>query len=98
MARIVRRLRLYGEMVVLSLMWPVGSAAVLYACYRGIMWSFGGRDNFRKIVLREPMEGEWFDVNPRGIAYRDAPLSAVPEHITAKPTGDVEGHRHHQNW
>jgi hypothetical protein len=68
------------------------------AFWKGLLWSYGGRNEFRKQIIKEPTQEQWFDSNPRQVFFRDAPLSSVPRHILDKPDGASEGSQHHNNY
>jgi hypothetical protein len=87
----------YAEFYVVAAMFPLFLGGCCMGGYRLLMWSYGGADNFTYLLLKEPMEKQWFNVNPKKVFFRDAPLSAVPD---TEPEGLVEKvpHPHQQEF
>ena len=77
------RWRNFAEIWLASSVWPIGAMLASYAGFKTLIWSYGGRDEFRRQIMTEPQEKEWFMVNPRKVFFRDAPLSNVPTRIPA---------------
>eukprot|EP00760_Papus_ankaliazontas_P024442 PhM_4_TR2312/c0_g1_i2/m.45947 len=101
------RLRRHVEIWALCMVWPITGVAAVYGGYRALMWSYGGRDEFRRQILLDPNEKEWFMVNPRKVFFRDAPLSNVPTQMPddIKALSDAQlpvraggDHPHVRNW
>ena len=64
------------------------------------MWSYGGQKKFIKTVYQEPLEKEWFMVNPKDVFFRTAPLSNIPEKLpeSIKMFEHYDEHPHSKNW
>jgi hypothetical protein len=90
--------RVYMEIYAFASIWPIMGVGAMWGCWRALLWSYGGREGFRRAVIQEPHEDEWFQANPRQIMYRDSPLANVPHHIVDKPDGHAMAHNHHENY
>ena len=77
----LKRLKAYAEIGLLCSVMPIGSFFGIWALWKILLWSYGGREEFRRQVLVEPYEKEWFMVNPKEVFYRRAPLSNIPQQI-----------------
>jgi hypothetical protein len=89
---------LTAELAAMCVCIPGAGIVAMYGGYKLMIWSFGGHAEFRRIVLREPLEGNYVQANPRTVLYRETPLSAVPKHITDKPAGDAAALRTHSDF
>eukprot|EP00759_Apiculatamorpha_spiralis_P057050 PhF_6_TR8384/c0_g1_i1/m.13126 len=75
------RLRHRAEMWLICSVWPIMGIAMAWGGWRLMMWSYGGREEFRRQVMIEPTNKEWFMVNPKKVFFREAPLSNVPSEL-----------------
>lgn len=90
-----RKLELYS----LCGVWAVVGLGSVVASYRLLMWSFGGREGFRFIVMQLPLEEEWHRANPRAVLGLDTPLSNVPKFLETPGHGEVgKDHPHQRNY
>ena len=84
-----------AEIYLFCSVWPVFGGCFIYGLWRLLLWSYGGREEFRRQIIREPLEGEWFLSNPKHVFFREAPLANVPEKIDPE---SVTTHTHHKNF
>ena len=80
----------YLEIYLFCSFYPIMMVVTAYVGWKGLLWSYGGKAEFRKYVIKEPMDQEWFNANPKHVFFRDAPLARVPRHIIDKPSGDSD--------
>lgn len=92
------RLKLRAEMAVMFVVMAGGTVLLTVGGFKAMIWSYGGSDGFRRYVIKEPLEKQYFRADPAGGLTRDGPLAGVPEHITALPSGDNSAERSHQDF
>ena len=64
----------------------IGIAGFIGGSFKTLVWSYGGTDCFRYALVREPMQEEWYKVNPNTLIGRATPLADVPKYL------DTPGH------
>lgn len=92
------RWKRYCEIYLFCSVWPIMTIGGVVGGWKLLMWSYGGRESFRQLIMKDPYEEQWYLGNPRSIFYREAPLGSVPTHLVEKPAGDPDGHKHHNNY
>jgi len=92
------RAQLYAQIGAMGLATPVMLYFSAWAVHATIVWSYGGQDEFDRLVLQEPLDNEWVKADPTIALGRKAPLSAVPDQITAMPAGDKTATRTHKDF
>ena len=75
------RLSAYAEIGLVCSIFPVSGILTCWSLWHLLLWSFGGREEFRRQVIIEPQRQEWFMQNPKKVFWRDAPLSNLPVQI-----------------
>jgi hypothetical protein len=92
----------YMEIYLICSVWPVTFLGLMYGGWKLLLWSYGGRDNFRRAVITDPLDEQWHLANPRQIFFRDAPLAHLPDYVQDYQKGfevkDSPPHDHHQNF
>lgn len=84
------RWRRYVEIYALGALVPIFMFFGGRHMWHLYLWSFGGREEYRRLWIQQPIEEQWYNSNPRQVFFRDAPLSAIPKHLTEKSSGDPE--------
>ncbi|RHW67594.1 uncharacterized protein TEOVI_000459700 [Trypanosoma equiperdum] len=79
--RWMRRFEIYA----VCMIWPISTIVGIVGTYKLFMWSYGGRDCFRYVVIEEPMKGQWFQANPKSALGMDTPLANVPKFLETSP-------------
>ncbi|CUG04221.1 transmembrane protein, putative [Bodo saltans] len=93
--RIAAKMELYG----ICLLWPIAAVGVVVGSYKLFMWSYGGKECFRFIVIQEPFKEQWYQANPKAVLGRETPLANVPKFLETPghDDGNVQ-HNHHNNY
>ncbi len=91
------RWKRYLEIYAFCSVFPIAACGLGWVIWRGMIWSFGGRAEMRRLWINEPLKEHWFENDPGKVFFRDAPLSAVPRHITDKPAGHADA-ANRQEW
>ena len=97
-----QRWKRYCEIYLICSVWPIALVSCVYGGWRLMLWSYGGRDMFRRMVITDPLDEEWHLANPRQIFFRDAPLAHLPDYLqdyqkSLQPK-DSPQHQHHSNY
>ena len=92
------RAALSAQIVFMGVGMFAGLSAFVVGSYAVVVWSVGGRAEFRRLILEEPLEKKMVQANPTTVLYRESPLSTVPKHITDKPAGDATATRTHTDF
>ena len=79
---------------------PLGTGLSVYASWKCLMWAYGGQKQFVTTVFKEPLQKEWFMVNPKNVFFREAPLSNIPEKLpdSIGKYDNADSHPHAKNW
>lgn len=98
-----QRWKRYIEIYLFCSVWPIGMVATVYAGWRMMLWSYGGRQMFRQAVITDPLDEDWHLANPRQVFFRDAPLAHLPDYLkeyqeSLEPPKDWKPHNHHENF
>lgn len=87
------------ELYAICMVWPVSAVTLLVGSYKLFMWSYGGKECFRYIVIQEPFKEQWYQANPKSVLGRETPLANVPQFLETPGHGSVgETHAHHNNY
>lgn len=91
------------EMAAIFSFWPICTIAAGIGAYRLLIWSYGGSDCFRYMVVQEPFKEEWFTNNPRAALGRSMPLQDTPKYLEtpghpANWLSSGEEHPHSRNF
>lgn len=93
--RLTAKLELYG----ICLLWPIVSIGTVVGSYKLFLWSYGGKECFRFIVIQEPFKEQWYQANPKAVLGYDTPLANVPKFLETPGHDDgAVQHNHHNNY
>lgn len=84
------RWKRYMEIYAVGAIVPIAMFFGFRKMWHFYLWSFGGREEYRRLWIQQPIEERWYDSNPRQVFFRDAPLSAIPKQLTEKPAGSPD--------
>lgn len=95
----LNRLRRKFELYAVCAVWPVAAVATVVGSYKLFIWSYGGKECFRYVVIQEPFKEEWYQANPKAVLGRETPLANVPKFLDTPGHGNInEDHPHHRNF
>ncbi|KNH09350.1 hypothetical protein XU18_0035 [Perkinsela sp. CCAP 1560/4] len=94
------RIRHHLEFIAFSSIIPASTILLIFSSWKAMLWFYGGKEEFMRLVFREPLQKEWFMVNPKDVFFRPAPLSNIPHKMPEeiKLYESAQEHPHSKNW